>query len=107
MADREVRILFGSGHLSVRVPETAEVLTGPVIPALANPEAVVRGVARVLPRARERRRPPAVHDVDQRAADGCQLPRDRAEIRAAGERGDRHVDRRGCGDVERDRHDRR
>ena len=41
MSTREVSILFGSGRLSLRVPERADILTGPVIPALADPRTEV------------------------------------------------------------------
>lgn len=37
MTARDVPILFGDGRLSLRVPASADILTGPVIPVLADP----------------------------------------------------------------------
>ncbi|HIE69699.1 MAG TPA: DUF2088 domain-containing protein [Planctomycetes bacterium] len=37
MTARDVPILFGDGRLSLRVPSSADILTGPVIPVLADP----------------------------------------------------------------------
>lgn len=45
MTSREVGIRFGTGRLALRVPSTADVLTGPSIPRLADPE---REVERAL-----------------------------------------------------------
>ena len=39
---KTVRLRYGTGHLPIRVPADAEVLTGPTIPALADPHAAVR-----------------------------------------------------------------
>ena len=41
MSSREVRILFGQGRLALRVPEHADILTGPVVPAVADARAAV------------------------------------------------------------------
>ena len=42
MTPRDVPILFGGGRLSLRVPASADTLTGPQIPKLADPAAAVR-----------------------------------------------------------------
>lgn len=41
MAARDVPILFGDGRLSLRVPASADILAGPVIPELADPVGAV------------------------------------------------------------------
>jgi len=46
MSSRDVPILFGGGRLSLRVPGSADVLTGPVIPKLADPAGAVREALR-------------------------------------------------------------
>ncbi|MCB9876695.1 MAG: nickel-dependent lactate racemase [Planctomycetes bacterium] len=42
MVNRTVDLRFGAGHATLRLPEGAEVLRGPVIPAVADPRAAVR-----------------------------------------------------------------
>lgn len=42
MASREVSIRFGPGRLTLEVPEHADILSGPTIPRLPDPEAAVR-----------------------------------------------------------------
>ncbi len=46
MATRDVRLLFGRDALTLRVPATADVLRGPEIPPLGDPEAAVRHALR-------------------------------------------------------------
>lgn len=42
MAQQQVSIRFGTGRLTLRLPEHADILAGPTIPALADPDAAVR-----------------------------------------------------------------
>lgn len=46
MSTREVQIRYDRGRMALRVPESADVLTGPEIPALPDPEAAVREALR-------------------------------------------------------------
>lgn len=46
MASQNVSIRFGKGRLALRVPERTDVLEGPTIPRLADPEAAVREALR-------------------------------------------------------------